>query len=47
MMLTEGKQEEAAEIQEEALGMEVEEEGDGKEGGDGTVRSLGSIEFLT
>ena len=40
-------EEEASEILEEALGMEVEEVGEGEEGGDGTPRELGDIEFLT
>ena len=31
---------------EAALEMEVEEEGEGEEGGDGTLRSLEAIEFL-
>ena len=46
---TAGTEEEAAEHLEAALGMEVEENG-GKgdeEGGDGTQRELGALEFLT
>ena len=43
--------EEAAEGLETALGTEIEEEGEGegegKEGGDGTQRYLGALEFLT
>ena len=42
-METEGMEEEAAAILEEAFGMEVEEEGDGEEGGDGTLRAMGAI----
>ena len=42
-METEGTKEEAAEILDEALGMEVKEEGKGEEGGEGTVRELGAI----
>ena len=42
----EGLEEEAAEIIEEALGMEVEEEGKGEEGGNGTLRKMGEKEFL-
>ena len=37
-METEGKEEEAAEILEEALGMEVEKEGEVEEGVDGNLR---------
>ena len=44
---TEGTEEEAAEILELALEMEVKEEGEGEEGDDGTIRALGAIEFLT
>ena len=42
-------EEETAEGLESALGMEVEEEGEGKgeEGGDGTSRALVSLELLT
>ena len=47
MVETEGTEEETAEILEEALGMEAEEEGKGEEGGDGTIRTLRAIEFLT
>ena len=36
-----------AEIIDEALGMEVEEELEIEEGGDGTLRALGALEFLT
>ena len=41
--------EEAAEGLEAALGVEVEEDGGskGKEGGDGTPRALGALEFIT
>ena len=46
-MEIEGMEEEASEILEEALGMEVKEEGEGEEGGDGTLRALGAINFLT
>ena len=42
-----GDGEEAAEIIEEALGMEVKEEGEGEEGGYGTIRALVAIELLT
>ena len=46
---TAGTEEEAAELIEEALGMEVKEtgEGEGKEGGEGASRELGALEFLT
>ena len=46
---TAGTEEEAAELLEEALGMEVEEtgEGKGKEEVEGASRSLGALEFLT
>ena len=46
---TAGKEEEAAELIEEALGMEVEETGEGesKEGGERAPRALGALEFLT
>ena len=46
---TAGTEEEATEGLEVALGMEVEEVGgsEGKEGGDGNPRALGSLEFLT
>ena len=48
---TAGTEEEAAERLEAALGMEIEEdcefEVEGEEGGDGTQRALGSLEFLT
>ena len=40
MMETEGTKEEAVEILQEALGMEVEEGCKGEEGGDGTLREL-------
>ena len=43
---TAGTEEEVAEQMEAALGMEVEEEGEGEKGGDGTRRALGSLEFL-
>ena len=42
-----GDGKEAAEILEEALGMEVEEEGKGEEGGYGTIRAPVAIELLT
>ena len=44
-----GTEEEAAEVLEAVLGMEVEEDRDseGEEGGDGTQRALGALEFLT
>ena len=42
-----GTYEEMAEILVAALDMEVEEKGEGYEGGDGTQRALESIEFLT
>ena len=41
---TEGIEEEAAEIKEEALRMEVKEEVEGEEKGDGNLRAQGSIE---
>ena len=44
---TEVTEEEVAEILEEVLGMEVEEEGKGEEGGDGNLKALVAIEFLT
>ena len=44
---TTGTEEDAAEQLEGALRMEVEETGKVGEGGDGTQRSLGSLEFLT
>ena len=46
---TAGTEEEAAEHLVAALGMEVEEDRgrEGEEGGDGTQRALGSLEFLT
>ena len=47
MVDTEGIEEEAAEILDEALGMEAEEEGEVEEGGDGTLKVLEAIEFLT
>ena len=43
----EGTEKEAAELLEEELEMEVEEEGKGEEGGDGTLRALESIDSLT
>ena len=46
-METEGTEEEVAEILEEALWMEVEEEAEEKEVGYGNIRALGAIEFLT
>ena len=46
-METEGIEEEAEDIPEEALVMEVEEEGEGEEWGNGTIRGLGAIEILT
>ena len=46
-METEGTEKEAAEQLDAALEMEVEEEGEGEEGGDGNIRALGAIEFLT
>ena len=45
-METEGTEKEAAEIIKAVLYMEVEEEGKGEKEGDGTIRSLGAIEFL-
>ena len=45
-METEGTEKEAAEIIKAVLYMEVEEEGKGEKEGDGTIRSLGDIEFL-
>ena len=42
-METEGTEEEVEEILEEALWMEVEEEGEVEEGGDETLRALGAI----
>ena len=42
-METEGTEEEAAEIIEEALVMEFDKEGKGEEGGDGTLRALGDL----
>ena len=42
-----GTEEEATEQLENALEMEVEETGEGEEGGNGTQRALGSQEFLT
>ena len=47
MIETEETEEDVAEILEEELGVEVEEEGEGEEGGDETLRSLGALEFLT
>ena len=47
MVEMEGTEKEAAELLEEELEMEVEEEGKGEEGGDGTLRALGDIYFLT
>ena len=44
---TAGTEEETEEQQEAVLEMEVEREGEREEGGDGTQRSLGSLEFLT
>ena len=46
---TAGTYEKAAEGLEAVLGMEIEEEVDdeGEEGGDGTLRALGALEFLT
>ena len=46
---TAGTEEEAAEHLDAALGMEVEETGEseGEEGGDGTQRALGALEFIT
>ena len=47
MVEKEGTEDEAAEVIEEVLGMGVEEEGEGEEENDGTLRALGAIEFLT
>ena len=46
---TAAMEEEAAYSLESALGVEVEEDRDseGKEGGDGTQRALGALEFIT
>ena len=46
---TTGTEEEVAEHLEAALGMNVEEDGgsEGEEGGEGTQRALGALEFLT
>ena len=44
---TEGTEEEAAEILEEVLEMEVKEEGKGEEGGECTIRAMGAQDFLT
>ena len=44
---SEGTEEEAAEILRVALGIEVDGEGDGEEVGDGTLRSLRAMYFLT
>ena len=46
---TAGTEEEAAELLEEALGMEVKEtgEGEGEKGVEGTQRALGALELLT
>ena len=44
---TAGIEEEAAEQLEAALGMEVEETGEGEEDYDGTIRALEALEFLT
>ena len=44
---TVGTEEEVAEGLEAALEMEVEEQGEGEEGGDGTIRALVYLEFLT
>ena len=48
-METEGTEEQAAGILESALGIDVdiEEEGQGEEDGEETLRSLRAIEFLT
>ena len=50
-IVTAGKEEEASECFEAALGIDIEEEGEvdgeGEEGGDGTQRVLGALEFLT
>ena len=48
-VVTAGTEEETAERLEASLDMEVNEEGEGQgeEGGDGNIRSLGAIEFLT
>ena len=43
---TVGTEEEATEQLEAALGMEVEETGEGEEWGDGTLRALEFLEFL-
>ena len=45
--MTAGMEEDVADILEEALRMKVEEDRDGEEGVDGTLRALGAIEFLT
>ena len=45
-MEKEGTEEEAVGIIEKAIGMEIEEEGKGEKGGDGTLRALVAIEFL-
>ena len=46
---TAGTEEEAAVLLKEALGMDIKEtgEGEGDEGGEGSSRALGSIDFLT
>ena len=46
MVETEETEEEAAEKLEASLEMEVEEEGKREEGGDGTLRALGTLAFL-
>ena len=44
---TAGTEEEAAEHLEAALGMQVEDTGKGKDGGEGSSRALVALEFLT
>ena len=44
---TEDTEEKAAERFKTALEMEVEEKGKGEEGGEGTQRSLGALQFIT
>ena len=44
---TAGTEEEAAEKLEDALEMEIEETCEGEEGGDGTQREMGDLDFLT
>ena len=44
---TEGTEDEGVEIFEAALEMDVKDTGKGEQGGDGTLRALEDLEFLT